>query len=284
MVERGRRDNWMRARSRKVFGDFASASGEVMRGRGGIAHRRRSVYRLVALLEHLGWLAIQRTSGRLSNQYVLLNPANPDTSDRVTPDPTLTPVTGLTLTKRTSNPDKTSTQPCQYGGSLKERTTKRTTKGRESDSGPDVASRVSKRSPAKARPKANSEIGDSFERFWAVYPRKVNEDDARAAFAKAIKSGADIDTVVARAACYAVERADAIRNGDLPKWTPYAATWLKKRKWNDPPPDEAVIDEYGNVVAVERPRRREAQNPEEIIAEVVAMYEDDKEEARHGFH
>ena len=38
------------------------------------------------------------------------------------------------------------------------------------------------------------------------------------------------------------------------------------------------------MVAVERPRRREAQNPEEIIAEVVAMYEDDKEEARHGFH
>jgi DNA-binding IclR family transcriptional regulator len=34
----------------------------------------RSVYRLIAWLEHTGWLAIQRTSGRLSNQYVLLNP------------------------------------------------------------------------------------------------------------------------------------------------------------------------------------------------------------------
>jgi hypothetical protein len=35
----------------------------------------RSTYRLVALLEHQGWLTVQRTRGRLSNQYVLLNPA-----------------------------------------------------------------------------------------------------------------------------------------------------------------------------------------------------------------
>src|SRR5262245_36588486 len=36
----------------------------------------RSIYRLVALLEASGWIAIQRTRGRHSNQYVLLNPAN----------------------------------------------------------------------------------------------------------------------------------------------------------------------------------------------------------------
>jgi hypothetical protein len=36
----------------------------------------RSTYRLVDLLESAGWLAVQRTQGRLSNQYVLLNPAN----------------------------------------------------------------------------------------------------------------------------------------------------------------------------------------------------------------
>ena len=36
----------------------------------------RSTYRLVSLLESAGWLSVQRTQGRLSNQYVLLNPAN----------------------------------------------------------------------------------------------------------------------------------------------------------------------------------------------------------------
>jgi hypothetical protein len=51
----------------------------------------RSTYRLVALLESAGWLSVQRTQGRLSNQYVLLNPANH--------------VAGL-------NPAKSTIQPC----------------------------------------------------------------------------------------------------------------------------------------------------------------------------
>ena len=36
----------------------------------------QSIYRLVAMLEHTGWIAIQRTRGRGNcNQYILLNPA-----------------------------------------------------------------------------------------------------------------------------------------------------------------------------------------------------------------
>jgi hypothetical protein len=112
-------------------------------------------------------------------------------------------------------------------------------------------------------------IDDGFARFWAVYPRKVNEDDARVAFAKAIQGGVDIDTLVAMAACYAVERADAIRNGDLSKWTLYAATWLKKRKWNDPPPDGAVIDETGNVVAIEPQQAKQRRGFEAVADELI---------------
>jgi hypothetical protein len=107
---------------------------------------------------------------------------------------------------------------------------------------PDSSSK--KRSLAK-------EIENGFLRFWESYPRKVNEDDARAAFGKAIKAGAEIEAVVARAASYAVERAAAVSSGDNPKWTLYPATWLKKRKWKDPPPDGVVLDEHGNVVAIE---------------------------------
>ena len=34
----------------------------------------RSIYRLVALLEHAGWIAVHRTGGRLSNLYRLFDP------------------------------------------------------------------------------------------------------------------------------------------------------------------------------------------------------------------
>lgn len=122
-------------------------------------------------------------------------------------------------------------------------------------------------------------VADGFARFWSSYPRKVNEDDARAAFAKAIAGGADIEAVVARAATYALERAEAISNGDNPKWTPYPATWLKKRKFNEPPPGAPVIDQAGNVVAFapesqpQLPARRSnrQQTWSEVQAEVLEL-------------
>jgi Helix-turn-helix domain len=66
----------------------------------------RSAYRLVALLEAAGWLAVQRTRGRLSNQYVLLNPANA--------------MAGLNPAKtRARNPAKSTRQPCQQAADKK---------------------------------------------------------------------------------------------------------------------------------------------------------------------
>jgi DNA-binding transcriptional regulator YhcF (GntR family) len=109
--------------------------------------------------------------------------------------------------------------------------------------------------PAELVPVAD----DAFLRFWAVYPRKVEQADARAAFAKAIKDGADADAVIARATCYALERANAIAGGDDPKFTLYPATWLKKKKWNDPYPEGAVYDEAGNIVAIEQEDEQEEE-------------------------
>ena len=56
---------------------------------------------------------------------------------------------------------------------------------------------------------------------------------------------------MARAAVYAVERAQAIAAGDNPKYTPYPTTWLRKKKYNEPYPPGVIIDEAGNVVAIE---------------------------------
>ena len=108
---------------------------------------------------------------------------------------------------------------------------------------------------ALAEPQAELVVAaadDGFARFWAVYPRQIEQEDARAAFAKAVKGGADIEAMIARARVYALERAAAIARGDDPKWTLYPATWLKKKKWNDPPPPGAVIDEDGAIVAIEQ--------------------------------
>jgi hypothetical protein len=54
---------------------------------------------------------------------------------------------------------------------------------------------------------------DGFARFWAAYPRQIEQEDARAAFAKAVKGGVDIEVMIARARVYAIERATAKIHG-----------------------------------------------------------------------
>ena len=146
---------------------------------------------------------------------------------------------------------------------------------------PDFASpgRSKKEPPREARKeesKNQAAVADGFARFWASYPRKANEVAARAAFDKAVAGGADIERVVTRAAVYALERADAIAGGDLPKWTPYPAKWLKERKFNEPMPDGMIIDQAGNFVAFEQPQQQSsgrgfATIAEELNAELAAL-------------
>jgi Helix-turn-helix domain len=226
----------------------------------------RSVYRLVALLEHLGWLAIQRTSGRLSNQYVLLNPAkaesglsaaNPVTSDRVNPVTTYNP----TLTNRASNP-------ANMVAVKKRRTTKRTTKGKkdsrasrsDTQNAPLFAALENPESAGLAEPKQEAvrrkesaarsarisptEIADSFEGFYGAYPRKVAKDAARKAYGKALERGATPAALLAGAQRYAAERA-----GQDSKYSKHPATWLNAGCWEDEAPGAPVIDQAGNVVA-----------------------------------
>jgi Helix-turn-helix domain len=132
------------------------------------------------------------------------------------------------------------------------------------------------REPARTPAEAQAVPAESFEEFWRVYPRQINQDDARAAFAKALKAGADADAIIARAKVYAVERTAAINGGDGPQWTLYPATWLKKRKWIDPLPEGLVVDhESGEVVAIEQPPPERGRDvAEELEAERKALYGD----------
>jgi hypothetical protein len=148
----------------------------------------------------------------------------------------------------------------------------------ESDSRPPVASRDSKRSPAKktspARPKPETQIGDSFQQFWRSYPRRVARAAAERAFAAAIADGADPRALIEHAKRYAAERA-----GEPERYTAYASTWLRGRRWEDEPPGGAVIDETGAIVAIEQPQQ--AKQPrgyeavaDQLIAEAIASGRD----------
>jgi len=97
---------------------------------------------------------------------------------------------------------------------------------------------------------------ESFTQFWSVYQRKINRDDAQAAYAKALQAGAVADAINARSKVYAVERTTAIKAGDDPKWTLYPSTWLNKRKFNDPLPPGIVIDQDGKRHRVRAGGRR----------------------------
>jgi hypothetical protein len=124
----------------------------------------------------------------------------------------------------------------------------------EEESKTSAASESSANStPSAGRQKKNqgerrgAAAGDAFERFWAVYPKRVAKEAARKAFAAAITRGVDAEILVAGAQRYAVER-----QGQPPRYTKHPATWLNAGCWEDEAPGAPVIDEQGNVVAFEQ--------------------------------
>ncbi|MET4034945.1 MULTISPECIES: helix-turn-helix domain-containing protein [unclassified Bradyrhizobium] len=264
----------------------------------------RSIYRLVALLEHRGWLTTQRTGGRFRNQYILRNPDkvasgfNHDTTpsgfDDTNPD---TAPSGSTLTESTSNPDTTVAD-------KKRRTTKKERRGKSQtqaplfaslDSGEDARSNPDRKTGVKntgldrtiqkasadesglynpktaGDPDADQKIASydansNFPDFWSAYPKRVAKAQAEKAFAAAIKRSADPAAMIDGAKRYAAERA-----GQDPKFTKHPATWLNGECWLDESfshDDGKTIDQHGNIIDTPRPRRR---SQEEIDAEAEAQ-------------
>jgi Helix-turn-helix domain len=123
-----------------------------------------------------------------------------------------------------------------------------------------------KKAPARKRPKVG-DTDESFAAFWAAYPRKCAKEAARKAFAKAIKAGVDPATLIAGVKRYAIERL----NQD-PQYTAYPATWLNGHYWENEPAGTTVIDQHGNILAVEQPQRRNGGQKtwDEVIAEKMA--------------
>jgi hypothetical protein len=224
---------------------------------GELGMSKRSIYRMVAMLEHSKWLSVIRSGHHRENQFVLLR------GDKV-----LSPQNTSEVTDSDIRGDRISISEVTPAVTHKEdtkRTTKRTTK-EESDS-PAVALWDEKKGtrdernlfgqtesePQAPRKKQGdrrsaTDDGGAFERFWAAYPRRVAKEAAKRAFAAAIKRGADVEALIAGAQRYAVER-----TGQESRYTKHPATWLNGGCWEDELPGGAVIDQDGNVVAIQQP-------------------------------
>ncbi|GAA1765945.1 hypothetical protein [Streptomonospora arabica] len=107
----------------------------------------------------------------------------------------------------------------------------------------------------------------TFDDFWSVYPRRVGKTEARKAWGKALKRGADPEHIVEAARIY---RDDPRRAQSDIKYTAHASTWLNQERYADepePPPQSNVVpfasrqqqsdDLFDRAMA--RAREREAQ-------------------------
>lgn len=93
----------------------------------------------------------------------------------------------------------------------------------------------------------------AFDYFWTLYPRKVGKLKARAAFAAAVKAGADPAHICAGASRYA---ADPNR---VDQFTAHPTTWITRGGWDDDPLPEpgGFRDRGGDILAAELRQARE---------------------------
>lgn len=71
----------------------------------------------------------------------------------------------------------------------------------------------------------------AFDEFWKHWPRKVDKEEARTAFTKAVTNKRVDPAVVIKACAEFAERCRLV--GREKGFIPYPATWLNKQRWND---------------------------------------------------
>jgi hypothetical protein len=73
-----------------------------------------------------------------------------------------------------------------------------------------------------------------FDRFWAVYPRKVGKAEAEKVWTKLSPDDALTDTIIAAVVVQA-------RGWDDPKFIPHARRWLYASRWEDAAPRPVLV-------------------------------------------
>jgi hypothetical protein len=182
----------------------------------------RSIYRHVELLEHAGWIEIERATG-CANHFILCTPANPmaEVPARVAAD-----LAEVTTDFGRGTPAKAMAEdPCHTLAEHNVRRAKRTKKGAK------TISRAGARSERRPSGLDGQGVDQDFGYWWSPYPRKVARAAALKAYRRIIESGeATPAELLAGCRRYAQQRA-----GQDPKYTAHAATWLNGKRWRDEP-------------------------------------------------
>jgi len=229
---------------------------------------KRSIIRIVAMLEHTGWIEVARPGHHQPNRFFLLRGDRGDkTQSPLRGDKTVSPQNTSEVTDSNVRGDRISTSEVTHVVTHKAKRKQIKRKAKEESDSPAVALRDENKgtpdernlfgktesgpqAPRKTQGDRRSaaDDGEAFDRFWAAYPRRVAKEAARKAYGKAIERGATDAALLAGAQRYAAERKD-----QDPKYTKHPATWLNGGCWEDELTGGAVIDQDGNVLAVQHP-------------------------------
>lgn len=90
----------------------------------------------------------------------------------------------------------------------------------------------------------------AFDRFWALYPRKVGKSAAEKAWAK-IKVTADLFDLMAKALAAWTVSTDWTKDGG--QFIPHASTWLNGKRWEDELPQPAGAAPFASRRAASGP-------------------------------
>ena len=96
------------------------------------------------------------------------------------------------------------------------------------------------------KPSCNSGgVGEGFEQFWKLYPRKVGKDKAEKAWARIKPAQALFDEIIAALAKHSASHDWTKDNG---QFIPHASTWLNGKRWHDVlQPSAGVGSAYTNL-------------------------------------
>lgn len=119
-----------------------------------------------------------------------------------------------------------------------------------------------------------NDSSESFDSFWAVYPRKQGKGKAKEAFMKAVKT-AGLEAVMSGARRYASDP-----NLPDPKFVPLPTTWLNQERWDDGPlplnrsltNSERNIQSFRESMAILRQDKKEVESNEQSGNESVVDF------------
>jgi len=113
-----------------------------------------------------------------------------------------------------------------------------------------------KSAPPEYRVQSTESEEHPFDRFWSLYPRKVNKEAARKAWRR-LAPDAALEQTMAQAIADQRRWPQWVKDGG--QFIPHPATWLNGRRWEDQGPTEAAM-----VAGGARPRSvAEALSPEQ---------------------